>query len=66
MADIILDLFVNEEERKKRCVEEVNAVLAKYKCMFNPSITISAQGIQASVHIIPIIDPNKLTQGIVP
>lgn len=63
MGDIITDLFLKEEERQRRCLEEIKTILAKYNCYMAPKVTISAKGFQGDVEILPIVDPSKLTQG---
>jgi hypothetical protein len=43
------------ETQAQKCVEEVNAILAKYNCTFSPEIIISEVGIRTSVLIKEII-----------
>jgi hypothetical protein len=52
MADIITELFLNEEERKAKCLNEIQLILRKYNCQMSPVFMINAQGIKGDVQIL--------------
>ena len=45
------------DDRAKLCAEEVNQVLGKWNCIFNPYAIISGAGVTAHVKVIPLLAP---------
>ena len=43
--------------RAQRCADEINGILMKHRCFFNPIVIFSGQGgFSTSVKIMPIMD----------
>ena len=54
-----IELGIDAQRRAKNCLIEIKNTLAKWKCVIDPILQISGQGISRSYTIIPLVDGPK-------
>jgi hypothetical protein len=55
---------LSEQERVKKCKEEIDAALKKYHCIMDFEMTLSRMGMTPHIKIVPNLNLPDLMEGV--